>query len=264
MRSRPQVYPRLAFHVVRAIAFISASIVTAILVYFCIQLKHDGYKLPWTFIIVLASTLLSLITLLISSMIYACAFLNPLVNMLVNIPIALIWTAGLAVLTYNMYGTLGHTCSATNWASSDGMMICRTYKALYSFAVFGWLAQIALVVLDVRSRRAQTALGKYNKMDLDANASAKDVKLDNLNRTSTSTLSHSHSHSNSQDIPYGVPEYRENGYSRPAPQQQQQQQHQHQQWTSDRLRMADYNDTHGRFNQQTGYANNGYGYEPQR
>jgi len=52
MRSRPQVYPRLAFHVVRAIAFISASIVTGILVYFCIQLKHDGYKLPWTFIIV--------------------------------------------------------------------------------------------------------------------------------------------------------------------------------------------------------------------
>ncbi|KIV82272.1 hypothetical protein PV11_04393 [Exophiala sideris] len=255
MRSRPQVYPRLAFHVVRAIAFISASIVTGILVYFCIQLKHDGYKLPWTFIIILASSLLSLFTLLISSMIYACAFLNPLLNMLVNIPIALIWTAGLALLTYNMYGTLGHTCSSANWASSDGMMICRTYKALYSFAVFGWLAQIALIVLDVRSRRAQTALGKYNKMDLDANANAnaKDVKLDNLERTSTLP----HSHSNSQDIPYGIPEYRENGYSRPAPQQ-------HQQWTSDRFRMADFNDNHDMFAPQTGHANNGYGYEPQR
>jgi hypothetical protein len=52
MRSRPQVYPRLAFHIVRTIAFISASVVSGILIYFCIQLRHDGFKLPWTFIIV--------------------------------------------------------------------------------------------------------------------------------------------------------------------------------------------------------------------
>lgn len=52
MRSRPQVYPRLAFHIIRAIAFISAVIVSGILTYFCIQLKHDGFKLPWTFIVV--------------------------------------------------------------------------------------------------------------------------------------------------------------------------------------------------------------------
>jgi hypothetical protein len=52
MRSRPQVYPRLAFHIIRAIAFISAAIVAGILTYFCIQLNHDGFKLPWTFVLV--------------------------------------------------------------------------------------------------------------------------------------------------------------------------------------------------------------------
>ena len=52
MRARPQVYPRLAFHLIRAIAFLSASVVTGVLVYFMIQLRHDEFKLPWTFIIV--------------------------------------------------------------------------------------------------------------------------------------------------------------------------------------------------------------------
>lgn len=201
---------------------------------------------------------MSLLTLIISSIIYAFAFLSPLLNMLVNIPIALIWTAGLALLTYNMYGTLGHTCSSANWASSDGMMICRTYKALYSFAVFGWLAQVALIVLDVRSRRAQTALGKYNKMDLDAagaTAGARDVKLDTLD--DTRTFSHSHSHS--QDVPYGIPEYRERENLRPVPQQQSQH---HQQWAGGHLRMDDFDND--RFAPQTGYANHGYGYDPQR
>lgn len=51
-KSRPQVYPRLSFHLVRAIALISTAVVGGILAYFCVQLRHDGFKIPWTFIIV--------------------------------------------------------------------------------------------------------------------------------------------------------------------------------------------------------------------
>jgi len=42
----------MSFHLIRAIAFISQTIVSGILIFFCIQLKKDGFKLPWTFIIV--------------------------------------------------------------------------------------------------------------------------------------------------------------------------------------------------------------------
>ncbi|KAL6249139.1 hypothetical protein RBB50_004202 [Rhinocladiella similis] len=253
MRSRPQVYPRLAFHVIRAIAFISAAIVSGILIYFCIQLKHDGFKLPWTFIVILLSSLLSLLALLVTSLIYAFAFLNPLLNLISNSSILLVWTVGIALLTYNMYGTLGHSCSRTNWANNDGMMICRTYKAFYSFNIFGWLAQVALIILDIRSRRKQTALGRYNRMMMASGGAAaaaddkdKDVRLNDLDHsynpyggggtagTETYPQSHSqsqsqsqsqplypHSHSQSQDdVPYGVTDYSSSSARqmyRPAP-----------------------------------------------
>lgn len=55
MKSRPQVYPKVSFHLIRAINFISAAIVSGILVFFCIQLRQDGFKLPWTLIVVSAS-----------------------------------------------------------------------------------------------------------------------------------------------------------------------------------------------------------------
>ncbi|KAK5452861.1 hypothetical protein LTS15_007009 [Exophiala xenobiotica] len=286
MRSRPQVYPRLAFHIIRAIAFISAVIVAGILTYFCIQLKHDGFKLPWTFVVILLSTLLSLFALLVTTLVYSCAFLNPLVNLCSNILILLVWTVGLALLTWNMYGALGHSCSRSNWASDDGMMVCRTYKALYSFGVFGWLAQIALVVLDIRSRRRQTALGRYNKMD-PTEASTRDVKLDNLNNlddrnSPTSSLhshsqsypysqqqhSHSHSHS-SQDVPYGVPtDYASTRPThRPAPT------HSASDYSGNphggQVRMDHFQGRYynnDRFAPQSyqSYADNGYGYAPQR
>ncbi|ETI19338.1 hypothetical protein G647_09170 [Cladophialophora carrionii CBS 160.54] len=279
MRSRPQVYPRLAFHIVRTIAFISATIVSGILIYFCVQLRHDGFKLPWTFIIVLASTLLSLLSLFVTGILYTCFFLSPLFSLILNVTILILYIVGYGLLTWNIYGTLGHTCSRANWASDDGMMICRTYKAFYAFELFGVLAQIALIVLDVRSRHAQTKLGRYNKM---ADAAAKggaDVKLDDLHSRSLSesqSQSQSravserdplgHGHADSQDsVPYGIGDYNDSrarlrdnaaadmGYGHaPA------------------VRMDDFRNDGptGGYTAyrppQTGYANNGYGYGPQR
>ncbi|KIW62972.1 hypothetical protein PV04_09856 [Phialophora macrospora] len=286
MRSRPQVYPRLAFHIVRTIAFISASIVSGILIYFCIQLRHDGFKLPWTFIIVLASTMLSLLSLFLTGILYTCFFLSPLFSLVLNVTILILYLVGYGLLTWNIYGTLGHTCSRANWASDDGMMICRTYKAFYAFELFGVLAQVALIVLDARSRHAQTKLGRYNKMADIAAKGGGDVKLDDLHSRSRS-LSQSqsqsqsqlmderersdvmlgtHGHAHSQDsVPYGVGDYNDprsrlrervpdlNYGHAPA------------------VRMDDFrNDTSTSGYTayapptQTAYANSGYGYGPQR
>ena len=46
------MYPTLPFHAIRTLSLISALIVSGILIFFCYQLKVDGYKLPWTFLIV--------------------------------------------------------------------------------------------------------------------------------------------------------------------------------------------------------------------
>lgn len=287
MRSRPQIYPRLSFHIVRTIAFISASIVTGILVFFCIQLKNDGFKLPWTFIIVratlqetpisfavrgsrftalantepnkqvLAASLLSLISLFLTSILYSCFFLSPLFSLILNVTITLLWLVGYILLTWNMYGALGHSCSRANWASDDGMMICRTYKALYSFALFSILSQIALVVLDIRSRRAQTKLGSYGKMAETAARGGGDVKLDSLHKPT-------HSHASSQDaIPYGINDYSLNDSRRALTDAPANMGH------SGPVRMDEFNNStaslnYDRYVPQIGYSNAGYGYGPQR
>lgn len=49
---KPSNYSASSFHGVRTIAAISAMVVTGILVFFCIELKNEGYKIPWTFLIV--------------------------------------------------------------------------------------------------------------------------------------------------------------------------------------------------------------------
>ncbi len=116
--------------------------------------------------------------------------------MIVSVLVLLLWTIGFALLAWNMYGTLSHSCSKTNWANDDGMMVCRIYKAFFSFVVIGWLCQVALIVVDVRAKRAQSALGRYDKMD---ETGSKDVKLESLDHSrNTST----------NDVPYGIDDYR--------------------------------------------------------
>ena len=53
-KMKPSYYEPKSFHGVRTISAISALVVTGIMVFFCIELKNDGYKIPWTFLIVSA------------------------------------------------------------------------------------------------------------------------------------------------------------------------------------------------------------------
>jgi hypothetical protein len=127
----------------------------------------------------LLATLLCLCNLIISYAVYCCARLSPLVNMIISIPILLLWTVGMGLLVYNIYGTLAHSCSPINWANDDGVSVCGKYKAFFSFVVVGWLCQIGLIIVDVRAKKTQRALMKYDKMD----GNDKDVKLADLDHS---------------------------------------------------------------------------------
>lgn len=145
----------------------------------------------------MAASFLTVIALVLTFIIHVCAWLSPLFNMILNIPILILWTTGFILLVWNMYGTLAHSCSKANWASSEGMMICRIYKALFSFVVIGLLSQVALVVLDIRSRRKQIALGRYDRMQ------GTELKMDPL--APDAGLSHHDPH----EVPYGIDQYRD-------------------------------------------------------
>ena len=51
-RTPPSHYPPLAFHLIRTFSLVSSLIVSGILLYFCYHLRHDHYKIPWTFLVV--------------------------------------------------------------------------------------------------------------------------------------------------------------------------------------------------------------------
>jgi hypothetical protein len=114
--------------------------------------------------------------------------------MILNILITLVWVIGFSLLTWNTFGLLSHTCGSSDWGKNDdGMMICRCYKANYSFIIIGMLAQIAMVIVDIRARRMQTALGKYNKME-----GANEDKTDVLGGDR---------HASAHDVPFGIDNY---------------------------------------------------------
>lgn len=113
----------------------------------------------------LLAQILLILSLSIGTALYFCVHLSPLINMIFNFPILCLWTAGLGLMIWNMYGTLGNSCTINNWGNEDGVSICNQYKALFAFVVLGWLCQIALFVLDIRARRSQSAFGNYKKMN---------------------------------------------------------------------------------------------------
>ena len=177
-------YPPLPYHGIRFMSFASASIVSAILIYFCYHLKHDNFKLPWTFLAVLAASIPTVLSLTLTACIKSTLF-----ALIINIPILAMWSAGLVLLAYNMYGALGHSCSAANWGSRDGIMICQTYKALFAFTVIGWCTAIAGVILDFRVRSEQNSLGLYDSMG-DAKVAEWNVKMDSFDATTQAPIVH--------------------------------------------------------------------------
>jgi hypothetical protein len=90
--------------------------------------------------------------------------LSPIFNLFINITLLVAWIAGISLLGWNMSGTLAHACSAANWGSAAGIMVCHIYKTLFSFTLFASLSAAALVVLDFSVRKRQTNRGKYNRM----------------------------------------------------------------------------------------------------
>lgn len=182
-RTQPSHYPPLAFHAIRTCCLASSLVVAAILSYFVYHLKHDNFKIPWTFLVVsslflcnvqrpifdlwlqlFGVALLSLLTLILTFALHCCHVLSPLFSLILNIPVLLLWVFGLSLLGWNMAGTLGHVCNTANWGSEVGIMICRLYKTLFTFALLGAISAFAMVALDVKVRRKQTRMGKYNQM----------------------------------------------------------------------------------------------------
>ena len=108
----------------------------------------------------------------------------------------------MGLMGWNLYGTLAHGCTIDNWGNEDGTKVCQEYKLMFAFVVFGTISQIAMIVVDVRARMAQTRSGRYSKM-MDSTST---VKLEPYNTTTATTANNS-----VHDVAYQdpTPQYRD-------------------------------------------------------
>ena len=153
----------------------------------------------------LAGSILTLISLTLTTSVYYCAFLSPLFRLTINIPLLILWMVGLGLLSYNMFGALGRSCSIANWGNSDGVTVCEGYKAMFSFVILGLIFAGFGLFVDIKARQTQNSMGKYGTV-----AGPEDKQ---------SLVGHDRNGSMNNEVPYGVldHEYRDRPSSHSQP-----------------------------------------------
>lgn len=110
----------------------------------------------------------SIITLVATNFtIYIHVFrkMAPRTSLIVNGLVFVLWIVGLALITAKIGSmVLGHTCKTPLWVTPTGMMVCRIYKALYSFIVMATASAGASVILDINVGNEQSRRGAYREM----------------------------------------------------------------------------------------------------
>ncbi|KAF2172232.1 hypothetical protein M409DRAFT_62988 [Zasmidium cellare ATCC 36951] len=169
-KTAPSHYPKLMFHAVRFFQLLSSCVVGGIMCYFIWHLTHDHWSTPWTFIWLTAASLFSIAALLFTIVLHCCIGLNPRLNLVINSGLFVLWALSWSLLTWYMSGTLANMCDVEHWNEEVGVMVCRIYKALFTFTLLGLVSTIMALILDIIVHRQQTRRGVYRLHDIDGPA----------------------------------------------------------------------------------------------
>lgn len=110
-------------------------------------------------------SILTMLSLLATIVLHIYHGLNPVVNVVLNAGLALLWSLAFALLAWWCSGTLAHVCNTNNWESDTGVSVCRMYKALFSFALLGLVATFAALALDMKVMRGARRRGVFQPVD---------------------------------------------------------------------------------------------------
>ncbi|KAK3711415.1 hypothetical protein LTR37_009594 [Vermiconidia calcicola] len=166
-RVAPTPYPKLLFHSLRSFQLLASLIVGGIMAYFTWHLRHDDKKEPWTFIWLFSASLASILSLTFTICLHCLTGLRPQLNLAINSLLAFLWALSWSLLTWYMSPTLAHMCDVEQWDNDVGIMVCRIYKALFTFTLLGLVSTLAALGLDIYVRRKQTSRGMYRLQDVD-------------------------------------------------------------------------------------------------
>lgn len=132
--------------------------------YFLRELVREAYRLPWTFILLLVVSSLTLVALTSTMILHLCHGLDPTLNIVLNAILALLWTLSFSFLAKWCSKTWTLACDTSNWESNVGVGVCRLYKTLFSFAFFGLLATLLGLGLDIRALRDTRRRGVFQQV----------------------------------------------------------------------------------------------------
>jgi hypothetical protein len=111
-------------------------------------------------------SLLTLVALTCTIFLHIRHGLSASLNLTLNAVLALLWTVSFALLAWWCSGTLAHVCDAKNWESEAGISVCRMYKALFSFALLGFVATGLALGLDVKVMKGARRRGMFQQLDV--------------------------------------------------------------------------------------------------
>ncbi|KAH0551443.1 hypothetical protein GP486_007343 [Trichoglossum hirsutum] len=205
-KKKPSVYSALPFHLFRFTQLVSSLIVSAIMFYFIYHLRRDHFKVPWTFLVLLSVALFTIMTQTVTIVFYFCRALNPTVNLVINALLFILWATGFGLLAWAMSGTLVHRCDVANWQNDAGIMVCRLYKALFTFSLTGLISTASALALDFTTRKKELRGGRY-------------VHANDNKSTAALRLTESRDSGGPFDVPRAYAGEQESGYTPPSEQQ---------------------------------------------
>ncbi|SMQ49685.1 unnamed protein product [Zymoseptoria tritici ST99CH_3D7] len=166
-KTAPSHYPRLPFHGLRSAQLLASLVVGAVMCYYIYNLRREDYAVPWTFIWLTSASFFSILALIFTIVLHCCIGLNPRLNLALNGFLLILWTLSWSLLTWFMSPTLANACDVEHWTEDMGIMVCRIYKALFTFTLIGFLSTLAAFILDIYVHRNQTRRGVYRLHDME-------------------------------------------------------------------------------------------------
>jgi len=159
----PSPYPRFLFHGLRSAQLIASIVVSGIMAYFMYYLRLEKYAIPWTFIVLLAVSLATVLSLIVTIIFYNYTYLPPRFNCMLNGGISFFWALGLALLSWSVSTShvLAKQCSGRVWGGEAEAGVCRDYKALWSMTLIGTVSTFLAFALDIHTLKKTTKRGVY-------------------------------------------------------------------------------------------------------
>ncbi|KAJ8062578.1 hypothetical protein OCU04_009103 [Sclerotinia nivalis] len=134
------------------------------------RLGAERFPIPWTFIVLLSISLVTVAALTLTIILYNFTYLSPKFNCLLNGTASIFWMLGFGLLSWSLSNTLKKSCDVQTWRSSTAVGVCREYKSLWTFTLIGTLSTLAALALDIWTHRKTIEKGIYVLPEDDKNA----------------------------------------------------------------------------------------------